>query len=199
MATSITKLPLSPSLAHTNTTNGQWDRPSTPPRPGFISPVETPLGSPSKKQLPPGAHDLPDAFESALKLVPTAGNPTRATMHQQTTTSPTKLRSPLTEDTANDVRSSVLYAEKWAGLPGSPTAKSGKENTPPPHKLAKENTYSNQAAASRLDLYKPRDQVDTANRSLQRGLPPDALEKLSKPAVRRLANVTQLCKSCDYI
>lgn len=87
----------------------------------------------------------------------------------------------------------MLYADKWAGLPGTPTSKIGKENTPPTHRTVKDNTHTNQAAASRLDLYKPREQVDTANRSLHRGLPPDALEKLSKPAVRRLANVTQLC------
>lgn len=34
----------------------------------FINPLSTPLGSPSKKTNPPGAHDLPAAFDAAMNL-----------------------------------------------------------------------------------------------------------------------------------
>ncbi|KAL5627998.1 hypothetical protein BROUX41_002746 [Berkeleyomyces rouxiae] len=34
----------------------------------FINPVATPHGSPSKRTVPPGSHDLPVAFETALKI-----------------------------------------------------------------------------------------------------------------------------------
>ncbi|KAH8122850.1 hypothetical protein ACSS6W_000419 [Trichoderma asperelloides] len=34
----------------------------------FINPLNTPLGSPSKKTNPPGAHDLPTAFDAAMNL-----------------------------------------------------------------------------------------------------------------------------------
>lgn len=34
----------------------------------FINPLNTPLGSPSKRTMPPGANDLPTAFDAAMNL-----------------------------------------------------------------------------------------------------------------------------------
>src|SRR4051812_13198004 len=42
-------------------------RPVTPTGNNFTTPSSTPQGSPSKKTVPPGAHDLPVAFDN-LKL-----------------------------------------------------------------------------------------------------------------------------------
>jgi cell cycle protein kinase DBF2 len=53
----------------------------------------------------------------------------------------------------------------------------------------------NQAAISRQEQYQSRDQPQiTKKYNTQRGLTPDELEILHKPNVKRLANVTQLCK-----
>jgi hypothetical protein len=61
-----------------------------------------------------------------------------------------------------------------------------------------------QAAASRAEPYRVRDELlappappagpPSRPAYVQRGVSPDELERLQKPAVRRLANVTQLCK-----
>lgn len=177
-------MPMPPPLVHTRS-----DRPSTPTQAGFVSPTATPQGSPSKKHLPTGAHDLPDVFENAMKLAPTAGNPNKATLQsfKDGSHSPTKDRLPLTGDKSNDFRASVIQS-KPAG-PGSPT-KVGKENTPP-------QSHHGSAAASRQEIYKPRDQSPA--KPVQRGLTPEMLEKLQKPSVRRLANVTQLCTSINVL
>lgn len=82
--------------------------------------------------------------------------------------------------------------------PGSPLRKQGKENTPPPRQ-ALELASQNQAAISRQELYQPREQPQTAKKyNTQRGLTADELEILHKPNVKRLANVTQLCKSDQF-
>lgn len=44
--------------------------------------------------------------------------------------------------------------------------------------------------AARAEIYKGKEQESA---KVPRGLTPDVLEKLQKPSVRRLANVTQLC------
>ncbi|KAJ4385110.1 serine/threonine-protein kinase dbf2 [Neurospora sp. IMI 360204] len=49
-------------------------RPQTPMKAGtssFVNPVSTPQGSPSKRTLPPGANELPAAFESMKLSTPT--------------------------------------------------------------------------------------------------------------------------------
>ena len=63
-------LPMPPPLLHTRSGNEPYERPSTPNANGFTSPVQTPQGSPSKKQFPPGANDLPNVFDNAMKLAP---------------------------------------------------------------------------------------------------------------------------------
>ena len=62
------KMPLPPPLLHTRSGNELYDRPNTPKQNGFTSPLQTPQGSPSKKHLPPGANDLPNVFDNAMKL-----------------------------------------------------------------------------------------------------------------------------------
>lgn len=91
---------------------------------------------------------------------------------------------------------SILH--KSAISPGSPLRKQGKENTPPSSRLAFDSTIpQNQAAISRQELYQPRDQPSSSIKkyNTQRGLNAEELEILQKPNVKRLANVTQLCKS----
>lgn len=191
------RIPVPPPQLHVRSGNIQSEGPLTPTHAGFISPTATPQGSPSKKQLPPGATELPDIFENAMRLVPTAGNPSKATLQhfsRSSPTSPNKSRAPLAEDTVNDLRASVLH-EKRPGLTGTSPSKSGKENSEPNSKFARENLYTNPAAQSRQDIYRPKEQFDSATKSIPRGLPADALEKLAKPSVKRLANVTQLCTS----
>lgn len=158
--------------------------PTTPTT--FTSPTQTPQGSPSKKQLPPGAHDLPSAFENAMKLVPTAGNPNKATIQQFQPSSPSKTRQPPADDTINDFRASVIQTESYG--------RGNKENTPPGPPSAKPSPHLNQAAVSRHELYRQKDQLGSGTRPAASGLSPDIIEKLQKPNVRRMANVTQLCK-----
>ncbi len=145
-----------PPALHTRSTNDGYDRPSTPTQQAFTSPERTPQGSPSKNQLPPGAYDLPNVFENAMKLVPTAGSPSKAGRQQPSPNSPSKGTFAIAEnrnDSAYDVA---------APMPGSPTRKSNKENTPPGHRpqLNKESSYLNHAAASRQEPYRPREQAE---------------------------------------
>ncbi|KAF2458120.1 kinase-like domain-containing protein [Lineolata rhizophorae] len=70
------KLPMPPPLPsqsplHARSANDMFEPPGPPPgTPGFTTPAATPQGSPSKNQVPPGAHDLPNVFENAMKLFP---------------------------------------------------------------------------------------------------------------------------------
>ncbi|EDO02637.1 hypothetical protein SS1G_05114 [Sclerotinia sclerotiorum 1980 UF-70] len=66
-------LPVPPPPLHTRSSQneGLVDRPSTPVnKSNFINPVSTPQGSPSKNRNPPGANELPTAFDTAMKLTP---------------------------------------------------------------------------------------------------------------------------------
>lgn len=80
---------------------------------------------------------------------------------------------------------------------GSPTRKSNKENTPSGIRptAQKESSYLTHAAQSRQEPYRPRD-VEGSQRyyPAPQRLSAEELEKARKPAVKRLANVTQLCK-----
>ena len=169
-------------------TRSSYDTPRTPNgNNAFISPVQTPQGSPSKQQLPPGAHDLPNVFDNAMRLMPTAGNANRSAKDAG---SPTRAgREPLTEERGNDFRSSVVM-DKAIPTPGSPN----KENAPPAHRTDKGLQHTSSAAASRRQPYNQRSQETSPARNAARGLSAHDLEKLQKPAVKRLANVTQLCK-----
>ncbi|KAL9639965.1 MAG: hypothetical protein Q9164_000594 [Protoblastenia rupestris] len=180
-------LPMPPPLLHTRSANEIYDNgPNTPTSTGFTSPYATPQGSPSKSRLPPGATELPNAFDSAMKLAPSS--PTKG-RQQLGPHSPNKGGRQAFDETFDD---GLNRSEHGLG-PGSPLRKSGKENTPPGFRSPKPPT-PNQAAVSRQEPYQTRD-ADSGARARynpQRGLTPEELEKLQSPKVKRLANVTQL-------
>ncbi|KAK4868938.1 hypothetical protein LT330_006547 [Penicillium expansum] len=170
------RLPNPPPLLHTR---GQFDRPSTPAD-GFTSPPQTPQGSPSKSRLPPGALDLPNVFDKAMKLTPTS--PSKSTYNHYNHPMFSAGKS------GEDFNESVIHQN-----PSSPTRRANKENTPPnPTRLTKDlGSTPTAAALSRQEPYQPRD--DTTRRQVQmRGLTPEEMEKLAQPKVKRLVNVTQL-------
>ncbi|KAL8731138.1 MAG: hypothetical protein Q9181_004407 [Wetmoreana brouardii] len=179
-------LPMPPPLLHTRSGNTQSEneRPQTPTGAAFTSPFATPQGSPSKKQLPPGANDLPNVFENAMKFAP--ASPTKASRQPLSPHSPRKGNRQALDE----------HADESIFGPPSPTGKSNMENTPPALRQSKEATFNpNQAAISRQEPYQSRESSDQGTRSrfnLQRGLSTEELEKLQLPKVKRLANVTQL-------
>jgi hypothetical protein len=176
-----------PSL---QTRDNAMDRPGTPTGEAFMSPQQTPQGSPSKHHQPPGAFDLPHVFENAMRLLPTMGSPSKT--KPGSPTSPNKLQIG-----SNGADYSAQDSPGFA--PGSPTRKSNQENTPPSGRpgLQKESSYLTHAAQSRQEPYRTREEGQSTRyiNGPQR-LSPEDLEKARKPAVKRLANVTQLCK--DY-
>lgn len=185
------KLP--PSLLQSRSGNEGYDRPSTPTRYGFTSPPQTPQGSPSKSKQPPGAIDLPNVFENAMKLAPSS--PTKSG-YGQSGVSPTKGALTPTDDSLGGFNESVIHKDS-PPAPGSPTRKSNKENTTPGAlRLGKESNFNaNHAAISRQEPYQQREQLDASTRkhAQTRGLTAEEREKLQLPKVKRLANVTQLC------
>lgn len=203
-------LPVPPPVFHARTGSDLGERPLTPMsmsanqhHSAFISPSSTPQGSPSKNRLPPGAFDLPDVFSNAMKLLPTLGSSSKIPKQTTQQHSP----APLSPNKSN-VQPQAQYEDPFAdpavkaSTPGSPTRKSNKENTPPTSRLplnkdkdASHPNYTSHAAASRQDPYRTRgdDHSPTRSRSvIAGGLTPEEVERLSKPAVKRLANVTQL-------
>lgn len=189
-------LPMPPPLLHTRSGTQLYDAPQTPTRIAFTSPFSTPQGSPSKSKLPPGATELPSAFENALKLTP--GSPTKSGKLQLGAQSPIKggIRQ-AGDDVFDDGDSQQDY---YSAGSGSPTKTSNKENTPLGLRpTTKEASHTpNQAAISRQEHYQTRESADNAARprynNAQRGLTAEEIEKLQLPKVKRLANVTQLCK-----
>ncbi|KAK5111787.1 hypothetical protein LTR62_004707 [Meristemomyces frigidus] len=193
------KLPIPPPLLHTrssNTTATADHLPTTPGSPSrdqdaFISPIHTPQGSPSKNRMPPGAFDLPDVFSNAMKLVPTQGQPNNNNKALQAKVQPTN---------GNGYDQDVFGGQDTkGGAPGSPLRKQGKENTPPTHRpqLQQTNSYQSQAAERRQEPYRARADDHSPTRPKTAGtmtgaLTSEDMEKLHKPAVKRLANVTQL-------
>lgn len=157
----------------------------------LISPAQTPQGSPSKTHAPPGSFDLPDVFSSAMKLFPTAGSSNKASRLPVSPSKQNKLDQLYPSDESADS----------AQRSGSPTRRSNKENTEPRHPLAKDsvNPYISSAAASRQDPYRPSfdsQRPSSPARNTQKSstaLSQEDVEKLAKPSVKRLANVTQLC------
>ncbi|KAI1077840.1 kinase-like protein [Whalleya microplaca] len=179
------------------------DRPITPSKNDFVNPVSTPQGSPSKKTLPPGANELPVAFDNALKLNTSAlDSPIKLGRPQSTASplSPTKGNAQAVDDGSSvtgspNVDNSIIH--KSGQSPGSPLKKQGQENTPPSRiPIADPAFQHNQAAISRQELYQLRDSrphtPTTKKFNTNRGLTPEELEILKKPTVRRLVNVTQL-------
>lgn len=188
-------LSMPPPLLHTRSGNELYDGPHTPHTPtlmGFTSPSSTPQGSPSKNKLPPGATELSNVFDHAMKLIP--GSPSKGGRKQLSAHSPNKSSRQAIDDGFDDGH---LNQEYVVGS-GSPTRKSNKENASSGVRQTKEASYTpNQAAISRQEQYQTRDSYDAAARGRynpQRGLTPEELEKLQLPKVKRLANVTQLCK-----
>lgn len=175
------RLPNPPPLLHTRSGNESFDRPSTPAGNGFTSPPQTPQGSPSKSRAPPGALDLPNVFDKALKLTPTS--PSRSTHNH--------FNHPMFTDRErgpDDFNESVIHQR-----PTSPTRRANKENTPPTTARLQKDLGANPtpAAISRHEPYQQRE--DTSKRQVQlRGLTPEEMEKLQQPKVKRLVNVTQL-------
>ncbi|KAG9645089.1 kinase-like protein, partial [Aureobasidium melanogenum] len=162
-------MPMMPPPMHSRAGSDLGERPLTPTSPRhqnqnhnaqpFISPVQTPQGSPSKNRMPPGAFDLPDVFSNAMKLLPTLGSPSKTPRNQD----------------------------------HSPTRKSNKENTPPTRPGAQQQDHVSQAAANRQSQYRQDEQPLSRQRSvISGGLTQEEIEKLQKPTVKRLANVTQL-------
>lgn len=181
------RLPNPPPLLHTRSGNDAFGRPSTP-HDGFTSPPQTPQGSPSKTRAPPGALDLPNAFDKVMKLTPTS--PSKNTHNHY--------NHPMFTDKTGgeDFNESVIHQR-----PSSPTRKANKENTPPTTRAPKDLLGPNptSAALSRHEPYQQRD-TDTSKRQVQlRGLTPEEMEKLQQPRVKRLVNVTQLCMSPNTI
>lgn len=180
------RLPNPPALLHTRSSNNEpFGRPATPVGNGFTSPAHTPQGSPSKNRVPPGALDLPNVFDKAMKLTPST--PTKGTHNHYNHPTFTPPKPPI-----DDFSESVIRQPQ-----GSPTRGINKENTPPsPTRQSKEQRAAPAPAAiSRQEPYHPRDQETTQRRHVHmRGLTPEELEKAQNPRVKRLVNVTQLCR-----
>lgn len=177
-------LPVPPPLIHARSNDMHHTPPTSPEldTDAFISPVQTPQGSPSKNRMPPGAFDLPSVFSNAMKL----SNPSALQTKQQGSASPLK----------GDVGLFVEQDTK-AGASGSPTRKTGQENTPPTTQrpqLQQTSSFLNQAAASRQEPYRQREEHSPSRqpKTITGGLTAEDVERLQKPNVKRLANVTQL-------
>lgn len=186
--------------ANANSSRLDLGRPSTPIRNSFIEPANTPKGSPSKRTAPPGARELPQAFESHLKLnaATTLDSPIKLGRPQSVITplSPTKLSNAQSydpfdaESTTNTlVDDSILQR----GSPTTPLKHQGQENTPPT--ASKIPISHNHAAQTRQELYNsPRAPPPGKKFDTSRGLTDKERAILEKPNVRRLVNVTQLCE-----
>jgi len=181
-------MPMPPPLLHTRSGNEVYEVPRTPTAVGFTSPYATPQGSPSKNKLPPGANDLPDAFDSAMSLG--QSSPVKLGRQQLSPGSPNKGDRQAFDESLD----ASMNRPDYSSAPDSPTRKQGKENTPPGIRSSKPAT-PNQAAVSRQEPYQARDTDSGAKARYnpQRGLTAEELEKLQLPKVKRLANVTQLC------
>ncbi|OBT91476.1 hypothetical protein VE01_10550 [Pseudogymnoascus verrucosus] len=213
-STSSDTLPAPPPPLYTRSSHNDTypDRPSTPPtnRASFITPTQTPQGSPSKNRNPPGAIDLPSAFDAAMRLAAPAAldSPTKLSASTRPL-SPGKSNTLAPVDDSYFAQASSVGDESilhkpatGAGgvVPGSPTRKQGKENTSPAGRLGEFSaatvTAQNPAALSRQEIYQLRDQQQAPptirKYNTQRGLTAEELEILQKPNVKRLANVTQL-------
>ncbi|EFZ01225.1 hypothetical protein MHUMG1_05169 [Metarhizium humberi] len=176
-------------------------RPVTPTKKvnnnSFINPPSTPQGSPSKKTVPPGAHDLPSAFDSAMSLNSSGLDaPVKLTRPQSVVTplSPGKTNTQPLDESSINVDESVIH--KVTTSSGSPLKKQGQENTPPVSRLAMVDSPAqhSHAAKSRQQLYETRDRPMTSYKKFNtsRGLTAEERELLQKPGVKRLVNVTQL-------
>ncbi|CAG9995875.1 unnamed protein product [Clonostachys byssicola] len=176
-------------------------RPMTPNKNNnFVGPTSTPQGSPSKRTIPPGAHDLSSVFDNAMNLQASGIEaPVKLARPQSVITtpqlSPGKGKpNPLDEASPNpNYDDSVIHK---GASPGSPSKKQGQENTPPMSRLAAADSpiQHNHAAVTRQQLYEHRERSSAPVKrfNTSRGLTPEEREILQKPNVRRMVNVTQL-------
>ncbi|CAD6502715.1 BgTH12-05305 [Blumeria graminis f. sp. triticale] len=168
--------------------------PNTPTRNNFITPLATPQGSPSKNRHPPGANELPVAFENAMRLSPiNSSSPVKNNRTQTLAPLSTVIGNTLA---ANETCPSPNTSEKPVTPSDYPQKSYGKENTPtntrPIHDL-------NQAAVFRQEIYHREINSHAVKKySTHRGLSTEELNILQKPNVKRLANVTQLLDFLDY-
>lgn len=175
-------------------------RPSTPVRNSFVEPARTPTGSPSKRSNPPGALELPQALESSLKLSANVFDTPIKLGRPQSVIRPLSpgKGNPYTTDV--DMTNADIPEESilQRGGPSTPLKHQGQENTPPTTTSKHAPTQSvqhNHAALSRQDVYQsPRTVAHAKKFDTSRGLTAEEKEILQKPNVRRLVNVTQLCK-----
>ncbi|KAL6881892.1 protein kinase [Trichoderma longibrachiatum] len=181
----------------------------------FINPLNTPLGSPSKRTIPPGAHDLPTVFDTAMNLnSPGIEAPVRLSR-------PQSVVAPLSPGKANNSQpapqphlqpweeqqqpSAAIVAEvaaqsvhKGRASPGTPRRRQGQENAQPVPRLAahdqERQPHHSHAALSRQQPYETtKDRPIIAKRfNTARGLTAEEREILQRPNVRRMVNVTQL-------
>ena len=175
-------------------------RPTTPKKQNsFVEPATTPQGSPSKKTIPPGAHDLPSTLDNVPNLNASAFEPPVKLRPQSVITTARPLSpgrskvQPLDESNLN-VDESVVHKGPSSGIP---LKKHGQENTPPVFRSGGTDAsiQHNHAALTRQQLYEPRERPSTPAKKFNtaRGLTQEEREILQKPSVRRLVNVTQLC------
>lgn len=187
--------------------------PSTPVKNDFLTPADTPHGSPSKKVVPPGAHELPTSLDS-MRLdggilaagASLFGSPVKLGRPQSTVITPLAGAGktnilPATDDQTPSPAASVDDSVVHKSAPGSPRKKQDQENTPPqqpqqPPRLDQSMYLHNHAAVSRQELYQVKDKATASAKKFNtsRGLTPEELEILNKPNVKRMVNVTQLCK-----
>lgn len=181
-------------------------RPATPSKHNsFIEPTSTPQGSPSKRTVPPGAHDLPSAFEQAMNLNNNNSSaieaPVKLTRPQSVVTastlSPGKSKAQPLDESSPNVDESVIHK---GGSPASPLKKQGQENTPPVSRMGGTDSpmQSSHAAMTRQHVYEHKERPTTPAAkkfNTSRGLTAEEREILQKPNVKRLVNVTQLCES----
>lgn len=182
-------MPMPPPLLHTRSGNEIYETPGTPTSAGFTSPYATPQGSPSKKQIPPGANELADVFENAVRLTPSS--PTKSD-RQLRPHSPNKIGRQGLEQSLGDV--ARHGHPEFSTSPDRGVRMGNQENTPPTMWHQKDASYTPTAAAiSRQEPYQSRETSEKARSNVIRGLSTEELEKLQMPKVKRLANVTQLC------
>lgn len=167
------------------------ERPNTPHLNNFITPVSTPKGSPSKNKNPPGANELPIAFENAMKLTPTTNN------NNSSRYAPSQSAAPSSPSKGNRLTWDESYFTTYDGnshynmaaSSNIPLMNHGKENAPTSTRKGLEH-HPNELP--RPDRY-PRE-VQSRKYNTNRGLTPEEFDILRKPNVKRLTNVTQLCE-----
>lgn len=109
--------------------------------------------------------------------------------------SPGKTNAQPLDESSINVDESIIHKTPSSG---SPLKKQGQENTPPSSRLGIVDSPAqhSHAAKTRQQLYETKDRPMTSYKKFNtsRGLTAEEREILQKPGVKRLVNVTQLCK-----